>query len=267
MKAFSWIRRGRHPANGALITEGHRLQDQCSLRTRGAAHSLFMALVTLMVVRGVTANENPHVIDVAAIPQTARSIADFVPSGWRIEATITGDLNGDAKPDTVLELIEDRPATVNGVANELYRALLVLLQTSTGELRRVGIGSRLLRCTTCFGALAGPEGGGAEIKIAKGVLVVDELWGSRESVHTTLRFRFEPASSRVVQIGQDIERDDRATGAHLKESRNFLTGVKLTEGMRYDEKREQLTKIPPKREPVSRLKRFIEDVDYRDFDR
>lgn len=32
----------------------------------------------------------------------------------------------------------------------------------------------------------------------------------------------------AIVIGEDIERADRATGGHLKESRNFLTGVKLT---------------------------------------
>lgn len=226
-----------------------------------------LALIALTAWRATSAEEVQRFIDAAKIAQEAASVSDFVPAGWRIEARVSGDLNGDAKPDTVLELIEDLPSTINDVANERHRALLVLLQTKAGRFQRVAVATKLLRCSTCFGTLAGPEGGGAEIKVVKGVLVVEELWGSRETVHTTLRFRCDPASSRIVLIGQDIERDDRATGAHRRESSNFLTGIKLTEGTRYDEHQDRLTTISPQKQSIPRVKRIIEDIDYGDFDR
>lgn len=206
-------------------------------------------------------------IDVGDIPLEGGSFFDFVPPGWRVEVVISGDLNRDTKPDTVLELIEDLPATVDGVANERYRALLVLLETQADRLRRVAVAARLLRCSTCFGMMAGPEGGGAEIKIDKGVLIVDEVWGSRETVHTALRFRYDPINNRMPLIGEDIVRFDRATGAHLRESRNFITGIKVTEGTRYDAKIDRLTGIPTQKRHTPRIRRVIEDIDYKDYER
>ena len=91
--------------------------------------------------------------------------------------------------------------------------------------------------------MAGAEGGGADIKVVKGVVIVEELWGSRETVKTKLNFRYDSRSKRVVLIGEDIERFDRATGSRLHKSSNLLTGIKLTEAERYDEKLDRLIKI------------------------
>lgn len=243
---------------------GRRLQENVAKRS---AYSLCLLLTIFLAGFGGKASANPSRIVPADIPQLARKAADFVPPGWRIESTLVGDLNADNIADTVLELIEDKPATVDGEPNERNRALLILLNRKSGELQRIAVATRLLRCTTCFGSLAGPEGGSAGIRIVKGVVTIEELWGSRESVLTVLRFRYKPSSNRVVLIGQDIQRSDRATGAELRESSNFLTGIKIKEGARYDEKQERLVKIPVQKETISINPSYIEDIDYRSFER
>ncbi len=205
-------------------------------------------------------------LDISRLPQNGALASDFVPEGWQIESAISGDLNSDGKPDTVLTLIEALPAKVGDVPNERYRALVVLLQTKTGKLQRVAVATRLLRCSTCYGMLAGPNGGEPVIRIVKGVIIIEELWGSRETAQVTLRFRYDLSSKRLVLIGEDINRTDRATGANSYESRNFLTGIKLTEGVQYDTQQNRLTENSPKKQRLPKIKRFIEDVDYEDFD-
>jgi hypothetical protein len=204
--------------------------------------------------------------DISRLPQNGALASDFVPVGWRIESAISGDLNSDGKPDTVLRLIEALPAKVDDVPNERYRALVVLFQTKTGKLQRVAVATRLLRCSTCYGMLAGPNGGEPVIRIVKGVIIIEELWGSRETAQIILRFRYDPSSKRLVLIGEDINRADRATGAHSYESSNFLTGIKLMEGVEYNTQQNRLTESSPKKQRLPKIKRFIEDVDYEDFD-
>jgi hypothetical protein len=206
--------------------------------------------------------------DESRIPVENPRLTDFVPAGWTMEETIEQDLDRDGKPDAVLELIEALPhKTEEETLPDRARVLAVVLQTQTGGYRRIALARRLLRCSACFGTMAGPEGGGAEIKVAKGVIVIEEMWGSRETVTTRLRFRYDAESGRIVLIGEDIETFDRATGNGRQESSNLLTGVKLTDTLRYDEKRDRLITVSSKKERVPKVKRFIEDIDYRSYER
>jgi hypothetical protein len=229
--------------------------------------AVLLAFPVLAFYRAASAEEDLRMLDVSRLPQNGALVSDFAPLGWRIESTIPGDLNGDGKPDTILTLIEALPAIVDDVPNERYRALVALLQTATGKLQRVAVAPRLLRCSTCYGMLAGPNGGEPVIKIIKGVIIVEELWGSRETVHVTLRFRYDPSSNRLILIGEDINRSDRATGAHSYETSNFLTGIKLTEGTQFDAQQNRLTENSPQKQHIPKIQRFIEDIDYEDFDR
>ncbi|WP_020564199.1 hypothetical protein [Methylosarcina fibrata] len=228
----------------------------------------FLLSAVLLYGNTAAAASSGPAIDESWIPIESARPADFVPAGWSIEESLQQDLNGDGKTDAVLELIETLPhGTEEETPPERTRALAVLLQTPVGGYRRIALAGRLLRCTACFGALAGPEGGGAEIKVVKGVIVVEETWGSRETVTTRLRFRYDAASGRIVLIGEDIETFDRATGAGRRESRNCLTGVQLTETLRYDPKRDRLVAVSAKKRRIPKVKRFIDEIDYRSYER
>lgn len=234
---------------------------------KGIVCAVLLLFPALTLCNTASAEDGRRMLDASRLPQNGVLLSDFTAAGWRIESAIPGDLNGDGKPDTVLTLIEDLPATVDQIPNERYRALAVLLQTKKDKLQRVATATRLLRCSTCYGMLAGPNGGGPVIKITKGIIIVDEFWGSRETVHVTLRFRYEPSSKRLILIGEDIIHADRATGARSYESSNFLTGIKLTEETQFDKQQNRLTKSSAKKQRISKIKRFIEDIDYEDFER
>lgn len=236
----------------------------CMIRT--FFHILLLS-VGLTYWSHASADPGRHLIDDARLPLEGARLTDFVPAGWTIETTVQEDLDGDGKADGVVELIETPPPqTEEDMLPERARALVILLQTQTGGYRRVALARRLLRCTACFGLMAGSEGGGAEIKVAKRVIIVEELWGSRETVSTRLRFRYEAKSARVALIGEDIETFDRATGSRHRESSNLLTGIKLTETERYDEKQDRFIKISKKKQRIPRAKRFIEDIDYQSYE-
>jgi hypothetical protein len=229
--------------------------------------SALLAFAALTLCSPVFSEEDRRIIDESKLPVDGTLMTDFVPVGWKIESVIRNDLNGDIKPDAVLELIESLPQMKGeDIPPERNRALAVLLQTKTGGFHRVALAKRLLRCSTCFGTMAGSDGGGAEIKVIKSVIVVDELWGSRETVNTRLRFRYDSQSRRVVLIGEDIEHLDRATGSRQLKSSNLLTGIKLTEAERYDEKLDRLIKVDTKKQHIPKIKRFIEDIDYKEYE-
>src|SRR3954468_1049274 len=102
-------------------------------------------------------DDAPRYLDAKLVPAEGRSVADFVPRGWKLEGDegeLTGDLNRDGAPDKVLRLIEDiavqRP---DGVYNTRYRALVVLLAQTGGGFKRAAVATRLLGCTLCSGAL------------------------------------------------------------------------------------------------------------------
>jgi hypothetical protein len=225
---------------------------------------LVVLALTLAALAGVDARaqeEERRFIDLKQVPVEGAAAQDFVPRGWKIEGQVDGDLNADARPDVVLKLIEDLPEeTAEGALNVRYRALLVLLKTETGKLYRAAAGTRLLQCTGCGGVLGSP--GGGDIQIEKGVLVVYQLSGSRESTDLTQRFRYDARLKRFVLIGEDQVSTDRLTGEGTSESTNYLTGVKIIKKTRLDKSGDRDIPVSSTTKKIAVTKRFLEDVDY-----
>lgn len=182
------------------------------------------------------------------LPQQVGTTQWLVPKGWKVESVTQGDLNGDRRSDTVLRLI--RTSGENG-----DRALLVLQQQSNGQWRQIGFAPNVLLCSTCGGML-----GSIQIKIENGVILVDQLRGSREAVNTLHRFWIDKASNRIVLIGLDVNVRDRATGDETRESSNFLTGQKITEKYRPNQQRTGIELVSRQRSTIPKTTRAIETV-------
>jgi hypothetical protein len=225
---------------------------------------LALALTVMMLIVGTARaqdDEQRRFIDLKQVAAEGSSVKDFVPRGWKIEGQTEGDLNGDSRPDVALKLIEDLPEeTADGTLNIRYRALLVLLRTENGKLHRAASAARLLQCTGCGGMLGNP--GGGDITIEKGVIIVSQLSGSRESTDLTQRFRYDARLKRFVMIGEDIENRDRLTGESTSESSNYLTGVKTIKKTRLDRTGEREIAVSSKRQRIPVAKRYLEDIDY-----
>jgi len=162
--------------------------------------------------------------------------------------------------DHALKLVEDKPAKVqNDPAIERARALVISLQGKDGKLTRAGVADKLLQCTRCGGALYGIVESPAYVKIEKGVIIVDQGHGSRDTTDTTYRFRYDPETQRFVLIGFDYVGSDRMTAEKITESTNYLTGVRKVSREKGKRTLTSSTQIPKK-------KIFLDDVDYEKFE-
>jgi hypothetical protein len=144
----------------------------------------------------------------------------LIPDGWIVEQQTIGDLNSDGRSDMVLKLIQ------SGTDADRKRALQVLLSTPSGW-QKLAFANKLLLCASCGGLLGTENGSHIRVEINDGILVVDQLRGSREAMRIIHRFWIDRNSQELVCIGEDINPYDRANGNQVTDSRNFLTGKRL----------------------------------------
>jgi hypothetical protein len=175
----------------------------------------------------------------------APSFEEWVPPGWKVLRTASGDLDGDGRPDAVLVLEKDDPA--NRRPNESLgareinlnpRRLLVLF--GTGSSYREG--PRTDRFLPTEGYLENPcqldplvDG---DVQVVRGALRIDlHYWlscGSYGVTHDTFTFRLEKGRLRLV--GLDRLQFMRNSGESVASSVNFLTGrAKTTTGNMFDD--------------------------------
>jgi hypothetical protein len=190
--------------------------------------------------------------DPSRIPREGGSLADFTPLGWSVEDKSDGDLNADGIADIAAILVQ---SSSGPDAEESQRVLLVLTGSANGKLSIAGSNDELLVCARCGGV---KEGVGVDIK--KGVLIVSQMTGSREFTDQIWRFRYDVKSRRFLLIGKDAGFGDSILGTGDKESFNFLTGIKISESYRYDEKRDREITLTSKKEKIPRQTPFLEDV-------
>lgn len=165
---------------------------------------------------------------------------DWVPSGWKLIANATGDLNQDGAEDALL-VVEEQNAD-NLVENDGFgarvmnlnpRRLIVLFNTANGYRKMVSNDSLIPReHDSEIPCLADPlqEGG---VAIDRGRILVElGTWlscGSYGVTHLTFTFRFE--DDRLRLIGYDLSEFSRSSGEATAYSVNYLTGrIKTTTG-------------------------------------
>lgn len=217
------------------------------------------ALCLALSVLG-SAAQSPVLIDKSRIPAVAANVREFVPTGWKIEEQLSGDLNGDGLPDHALKLVEDKPTKdQDDIATERARALVIALTGKDGKLARAGVADKLLQCTRCGGAFYGVVESPANVEIKKGSIVVDQDHGSRNLTNTTYRFRHDPETQRFVLIGFEYADADRMTAQVVSESTNYLTGVRKVT-------RDKGEKTLHNRTRISRKKIFLDEVDSEKFE-
>ena len=198
--------------------------------------------------------QDAPVFNPTQVPAEGRKIEDFLPRGWEAGARAEGDLNGDQVPDRVVQLVpEGHEAAGTGSAPESH-ALLILLSSEGGGLRRAGLATRLLVPFV-------PQYG-LELTIKNGVLVVNQNYGMTDVADLTHRFRLDRASGRFLLIGKDTYSYHRPQGPDwpaTRVSENYLTGVRLTTTERW--LKNGTNRATTVRGRASRARAFLEDVD------
>lgn len=173
------------------------------------------------------AEETRTTIDESAVPDSGKSVNDFVPGGWKIEEDVKGDLNQDGVIDHALKLIEIDPAPKKDEMVDLGRALVIVFGGKDG-MKKAAVAGKILQCTACGGAFYGVMPAPANVSIAKGVLTVMNDHGSRWVTEVTYKFRYDEQPNMFILIGFDYVSRDRSDGSVTSESTNYLTGKRIT---------------------------------------
>lgn len=224
-----------------------------------AAGLAFAAAVLLSTLQSPVAaqDERPR-INIDAIANEGQKAGDFIPKGWKLEEKVSGDLNDDGVTDHALKLVEDKPSTEDAPADR-NRALVIVFADKDGNLKRAAVSDKLLQCTSCGGAFYGVSDAPANVKIEKGVLIIDQDRGSRWVTETTYRFRYDEQPSMFILIGFDYTSRDRTNGDVASESTNYLTGKRITTTGKGK-------KTASKTTVVKKMRYSLEEVDADKFD-
>lgn len=198
-------------------------------------------------------------IDASAVSESGNKPADFAPKGWKVEEDVKGDLNGDGIVDHSIKLIEDKPGNTEDRMNDRSRALVVVFGRQDGGLVKAAVAGKLLQCTGCGGAFYGAMDAPANVKIQKGVIIVEQDSGSRWVTDTTYRFRYDEQPGMFILIGYDYSSRDRAEGSSSSESTNYLTGKRITTVAKGK-------KTTTKTTTVAKDRMSIEEVDSEEMD-
>jgi hypothetical protein len=223
------------------------------MKRRAWAFALSWCCLSLLVCASVAAQDAPT-FDAARVPAEGVKEQEFVPGGWKVDGRVEGDLDGDGRADRVLHLVPQDYDSSDITAAPESQALLILLSTEGGRLRRAGLATKLLVPVVPQYIF--------NLSIKNGVLVVNQNFGMTEVSDLTHRFRYDPASGRLLLIGKDTFSYHRPQGPEwpaVKISENYLTGVRLTTEERWHGERQ--LKPSEKREQIPRARTFFEDVD------
>ncbi len=223
------------------------------MKRRAWTLTLAVGCVSLLL-SGAAAAQDAPAFDAARVPAEGAGERAFVPGGWKVGGRAEGDLDGDGRADSALWLVPADYDYEGVVAAPESQALVVLLSSGGGRLRRAGVATKLL-------VPAVPQYI-FDLDIKRGVLVVHQNYGMTDVQDLTHRFRYDAAAGRFALIGRDIFSYHRPQGPDwpaVKVSENYLTGVRLTTEERWRGRRQ--LKPSERREPLARARAFLEDVD------
>lgn len=241
---------------GSILTVGCNFAEVSSDETSETQNSAQDEPAETDTTESSSKNDDDEVASKVEKPvEPGKDEKDFIPAGWKQEDRVTGDLNGDSLPDTVLQIVKENSDT------DYNRRMIVLLKTRDGKYTLGAEGKKVIRCTECNGTF-GP--GPADIKIAKGVIIVSQLYGSRSATDYLHRFRYEKGTGKFRLIGEDVQNFDRGTGESETTSTNYLNGKQIVTEEQVNESGDYV-EVSRKEKSVARTKKYVQDVDYADY--
>lgn len=141
----------------------------------------------------------------AAQAEPVAGLAKFLPIGSEVEARVDADFTGDGFVDAAAIAVKDDVRVLVVVASS-SRGLVKLGQTEMDP---------------------GPLGT-AQMTVARGVLIVEDLTGGTTALSSTYRWRYDPAARKMRLIGDDVSLYSRTWAHDGKDiSTNRLTGVQI----------------------------------------
>lgn len=224
---------------------------------------LFAALL-LLCLPGDFAAADLVIPDVAypKLAVTGSTAADFVPAGWKLEYSSTGDLNGDSAADLLLLLRMNDPKNViankEGLGEDPFdtnpRILAVAFAEKAGGYR-LALENHTLIARRTVPTQSDPITDASDIAIERGALKVHLDFflsaGGWGMFNCTYRFRYQ--NGRFELIGFDKVSTQRNTGEIEIVSINYSTGkVEIGTGtIESDETKRTVKKLEKKRKALT----------------
>jgi len=192
--------------------------------------NLIANAILIIVVASIAAGaQTPRVAAaIKRIPLDGNKTTDFVPHGWELNNEATEDLDGDNIVDAAITLTlpievaeKLREANNGGVYESAPSIVVVLFGKPNGGYRRFAVNGRLYPDNSDYRSYL-------DSTITKGVLIVGTNWGDGIASDIKYRFRYDRDKGKLMLIGFDSERYDRASIYNgQKSSENYLTGFRI----------------------------------------
>lgn len=125
----------------------------------------------------------------------ANKITSFIPSGYSVLDSRTGDLNKDNYPDAILILKANEEET----NEDLARPLMLLTGTASGNYKLIARNDSIVLCKGCGGIFGDPYDG---ITIKNGYFSVEHYGGSSWRWTRIITFKYD-LRSRSFKLHRD----------------------------------------------------------------
>jgi hypothetical protein len=197
----------------------------------------------------------PSQADYPKAAETGNKIADFIPAGFEVVKSVSGDLSADGVADAAVHIKGTSKKFQNpndGLGGDIFdtnpRILLILIRDKAAGTFRLAEQSNTFIIPPDSPVSVEPF---SDMSIRNGILQVDfELWQSAGGWgRTDASYKFRYRGGEFQLIGVDRRDSMRNTGETEMRSYNFLTNrLKISTGNFTEEKKEKVTwKTLPKR--------------------
>jgi len=131
--------------------------------------------------------------DKADLDELPPGIAPFVPQGYSVMDTCSGDLNRDTWRDMLVVLRQNGEDSLSKTTDStIKRRLLILTAQADGSYKLAAQSDNVVYCYTCGGVMGDPFMG---LVIKNGYFSIEHYGGSRERWEQTITFKYAAEDS------------------------------------------------------------------------
>lgn len=135
--------------------------------------------------------EQKEAVKSTAEEATSKDVNSFIPQGYTLLDSTSGNLNLDAFPDMVLVLkSEEEDKTIGPDSATILRPLLILEGQANGNYQLAAQNNNSVFCHNCGGAMGDPYQG---ITIKDGYFSVEHMGGSALRWTRIITYKYSPA--------------------------------------------------------------------------
>lgn len=159
------------------------------------------------------------------LPQSGKTLQEFIPQGWSVMEKAEGDLNIDGFNDIAAVLINATMEKNNTIGDDtdLPRLLIILFRNSDNTFKLAAASQKAILCNICGGVWGDPF---ENIKIEKGTLIISHYGGSSDRWGYVHRFRYQDGDWFLIGRTETNRNVNTLEGKSVDQ--NLITGLAIT---------------------------------------